>query len=454
MIKLNPQKPDPLYSRYDDTATGLVVPLSRITDSHENSATSNHSPRRTIAACCAISGCKVYWKLGFVPGLGCYHILDRSAKSNAAEGQISGEMSKKSKNNNITMLSHIYDFWKAGLLAIHPKTLRIRCFVPSDVISNYDDKPASFPSSESPDRDSLRLHYDICVWVNMTACLPRITLELPSATKTGSMFYAAVEASIEQAQALGVGDATCHGNCTQKCLLGLRHGDKLDEQCPNFARHCVPGAIHDSSHPLDYDLFTFLIQNQMEIDQTLFCQQPTVSIKGHHAEFFNITLAGFGYTFCAKGMAFTDQHRLMNEYIMYQRMKDIQGVCVPVCLGLFALQFPFGSQNVSGLEITHMLLMSNAGASVEENGSKAETSDMPSEEILELESNRTLKAIRSAGINRHDRRKKHLYWNTERKRVFYIDFEKDHLMTEVDITDSSSSEGSESSTENDGWLAV
>lgn len=460
MIKLNPRKADPLlYSRYDNTSTGLIVPLSRMTESHPKTAASKRSARWPPFACCAISGCKVYWKHGFAPGLGCYHILDQSANSDAAEGQISGEMSKGSRNNSIMMLSHIYDFWNAGLLAIHPETLRIRCFVPSDVISKYDDKAASFPNSETPDRDCLRLHYEICVWVNMTACLPRVALELPLTTKDWSMFQTVVDASIEKAQKLGVRDATCYGYCTQKCLLGLRYGDMLDEQCPNFARHCVLGAIHgsshhDASHPLNYDLFTFLIQNQLRIDQVLFCQQPTVSVKGHHAEFFKITLAGFGYTFCTKGVALSDQHRLMNEYIMYQRMKAIQGVCVPVCLGLFALQVPFGSHNISGLEITHVLLMSNAGASVEENGSKAETCDVPSEDILELESNRTLKAIRSAGIDRHDRRKKHLYWNTERKRVFYIDFEKNHLMTEVDIADSSSLEGSESSTEIDGWLTV
>lgn len=454
MIKLNPRKPDPLHSGYDDTSTGLVVPLSRMTDSHRTTAASTRSAWWPQFARCAISGCKVYWKYEFAPGLGCYHILDQSANYNAAEGHISGEMSRKSTNNKIMMLSHIHDFWQAGLLAIHPETLRIRCFVPSDVISKYDDKAASFPNSETPDRDSLRLHYDICVWVNMTACLPRVALELPSATKNGSMYYAAVEASIEKAQALGVRDATCHEYCSQKCLLGLRHGDMLDKQCPNFARHCVLGAVHDSSHLLSYGLFTFLIQKQLKIDQILFCQQPTVSMKGHHSEFFKITLAGFGYTFCAKGVALSDQHRLMNEYIMYQRMKSIQGVCVPVCLGLFALQFPFGSQNISGLEITHVLLMSNAGASVEENGCKAETCDVPSEEILESESNRTLKAIRNTGIDRHDRRKKHLYWNKERKRVFYIDFEKNKLMTEVDIAGSSSLDGSESSTENDGWLAV
>lgn len=345
---------------------------------------------------------------------------------------------ESSRNNKIVMLSHIHDFWEAGLLAIHPETLRIRCFVPSDVIRDYDDKPASFPGSEVPDRACLRHHYDKCVWVNMTAFLPRIDLELLSANNE-NMFCGALGEFVEKTQALGVTDATCHQYCTQKCLLGLKHGDLLDEECPNYARHSSSGIIKDSTHPLDYQWFTLLIQKQLEIDQSLFCRQPTVSVKGHHAEFFKITLAGFGYTFCAKGVAVSDQHRLMNEYIMYQHMTDIQGLCIPVCLGLFALQCPFGSQNLSGLEITHMLLMSHAGSSVDGEQCAVETCNMLSEKILEIESGRTMDDIRGAGVDRHDRRRKHLYWNAERRRVFFIDFEKNSLIdeTEVEVNDGS-----------------
>ncbi|KAG6364610.1 hypothetical protein INS49_006212 [Diaporthe citri] len=331
------------------------------------------------------------------------------------------------------MLSHVHDFWKAGLLAIHPETLRIRCFVPSDVISDYDDRAASFPKSEIPDKSSLRIHYEACVWVNITACLPRIPLEFPSATNNESIFHGTLEESIKKAQTFGAVDATIQEYyCTQTCLLGLKHGDKLDENCPNYHIHQTFRRFKGSLHPLDGRSFTLLVQRQLEVDQSLFCHQPTVSVKGHHAEFFKITLAGFGYTFCAKGVAVSDQHRLVNEYIMYQHMKDLQGVCVPVCLGLFALQRPFGSHNISGLEITHLLLMSNAGASVEENGPGAETHNMPSEDILELESGRTMNEIRSTGVDRYDRRTKHLYWNAERKRVFYIDFEKNNLIAESD----------------------
>lgn len=346
--------------------TKLVVPLSRTADSRPKPCT--RPTEWPSSACCAISGYKICWKHGFAPGLGWYQILDQSTHATATQGpgRIVGEKtSNNSTNDKIMMLSHIHDFWKAGLLAIHPETLRIHCFVPSDVIGDYDNRAASFPESEIPDRHSLRTHYQICVWVNTTACLPRIALELPSETKNESIFHVTVEASIKKAQVFGVENATFKEYCTQKCLLGLKHGGQLDEKCPNHPMHCKFGGANESLHPLDAQSVTLLIQRQLEIDQRLFCYQPTVSVKGHHADFFKISLAGFGYTFCAKGVAVSDQHRLMNEYVMYEQMKDLQGICVPVCLGLFALQKPFGSQNISGLEITHMLLMSNAGASVE-----------------------------------------------------------------------------------------
>lgn len=413
--------------------TNLVVPLSGTTDSRPKPCT--RPPEWPSPACCAISGYKIYWNHGFAPGLGWYHILGQSTHTAVTQGlglTNDEKTSSDSTNNKIMMLSHIHDFWKAGLLAIHPETLRIRCFVPSDVIGDYDDRDASFPASKVPDRESLRTHYEICIWANITTCLPRIALELPPETNNESIFHATVEASIDKAQAFGVADATFQEYCTQKCLLGLKHGGQLDENCPNHLMHCKFERSNNSLHPLDGQSFTLLIQRQLEIDQSLFCRQPTVSVKGHHAEFFKISLAGFGYTFCAKGVAVSDQHRLLNEYIMYQQMKDLQGVCVPVCLGLFALQKPFGSQNISGLEITHMLLMSHAGASVEENGTRAETCNMPSKDDLGFESTRTLNEIRSSGVERYDRRTKHLYWNAERDRVFYIDFEKNNLKAETD----------------------
>lgn len=438
MIKLNTRQPHELYSVSDHNSvdTGVVVPLSRIVDDYSNQSTLLWPSKWPSSARCAISGCKVYWKHGFAPGLGLYDILGQSKFTTATRdpSRSFGEKTTcNSANNKIMMLSYIHDFWKTGLLAIHPETLRIRCFVPSDVIKGYDGKAARFPDSYIPDKDCLQMHYERCVWVNMTASLPRIALTLSSTANDEGMFHGMVETFINKMRGSETDSVTYQEYCTQKCLLGLKNGGLLDEECPNYTKHSESTKGKGSSHPLDDHSFILLIQRQLEIDQRLFCHQPTVLVKGHHAEFFKITLAGFAYTFCAKGVAVYDQHRLMNEYIMYQRMKDLQGECVPVCLGLFALQRPFGSQNISGLEITHMLLMSNAGVSVEARDLKDQSRDMPSGEILELEADRSMRDIRQAGVDRHDQRKKYLYWNSECQRVFYIDFEKNTFISEGEV---------------------
>lgn len=431
----SPHTPGLFHSAHDYTSIALVVSLSSIAASDPKSRIEVGLSQELSPPCCAISGKKVFWKNGCAPGLFWYNVLDPGPNTTVARGpgsNIGGKTSNDPENTKIAMLSHIYEFWAAGLVAIHPETFLVRCFVPSDVISDYDGKGASFSDLELPNRGSLRLHYEKCVWVNTTASLPRIPLELPLVANNDSIFHGTLEATIENIKALGVVDATCREYCTQKCLLGLKNGDLSDEGCPNYVKHNWPQRTKDSPQQLNGKSFNFLVQKQLEIDQSRFCQQPAVSNQGHHAEFFKVTLAGFGYTFCAKGVAVDDQHRLINEYIMYQKMADAQGVCVPVCLGLFALQRPFGRQAVSGLEITHMLLMSNAGTSVEKELSVVDKCGTPSEEVLQKESDRTMKEIRDTGVDRHDGRKKHLYWNAERERVFYIDFEKNNLIQEVD----------------------
>ncbi|POS76835.1 hypothetical protein DHEL01_v204766 [Diaporthe helianthi] len=170
----------------------IIVPLPRIVGSHPDPGILTRSRRWPQSARCAISGHSVYWKPGFAPGLGWYHILGQYTLPTTTQGSVQAvkrSAPRKPENNEIIMLSHIYDFWKAGLLAIHPDTLRVRCFVPSDVIRDYDNKAASFPESGTPDLDSLRVHYEICVWVNMTAALPRIPLTLSSTAKEESMFH-------------------------------------------------------------------------------------------------------------------------------------------------------------------------------------------------------------------------------------------------------------------------
>ncbi|KAJ4175597.1 hypothetical protein NW755_014845 [Fusarium falciforme] len=56
------------------------------------------------------------------------------------------------------------------LFRIHPKTLRIRVFIPYDVLLEYHGRIAKVP--RSVDRAALRHHYEMCCIENMAAKMP------------------------------------------------------------------------------------------------------------------------------------------------------------------------------------------------------------------------------------------------------------------------------------------
>ncbi|KAH6975569.1 hypothetical protein EDB80DRAFT_309594 [Ilyonectria destructans] len=87
-----------------------------------------------------------------------------------------------SAKNGILLLSHLHELFDARLFSIHPDTLRIRVFVPYDVISDYHGSIARLPSSV--DRRALRHHYEMCCIENMAAEMP--LAEQQPATEVGT----------------------------------------------------------------------------------------------------------------------------------------------------------------------------------------------------------------------------------------------------------------------------
>ncbi|GKU09175.1 unnamed protein product [Fusarium langsethiae] len=75
-----------------------------------------------------------------------------------------------SVKNGILLLSHLHELFDARLFSIHPETLKIRVFVPYDVILEYHDKEAQINWEVDP--RALRHHYDMCCIENMTAQMP------------------------------------------------------------------------------------------------------------------------------------------------------------------------------------------------------------------------------------------------------------------------------------------
>jgi hypothetical protein len=195
--------------------------------------------------------------------------------------------------------------------------------------------------------------------------------------------------------------------CTLACLLGLKRGSALDENCPNVSSHRTPES--SARHPVDTENFALLILEQLAQDLDEDCEP--LGKEGARGALFKLTLARYGYTFVGKGTVSVFVPDLRREGRRYQRLERIQGEAVPVYLGNIDLVLPYYLD--LGVRIVHMLLMSWAG-------------DMVDETIVpnrDKEANRTLE-VWCEGVIHNDVRDANMLWNAERRRVILIDFER------------------------------
>ena len=82
---------------------------------------------------------------------------------------------------------------------------------------------------------------------------------------------------------------------------------------------------------------------------------------------FKITLTSHGYTVAAKETVFAWISDLLHEENIYNRLRSIQGVHIPVCLGSISLRTPFfHGRNV---DIIHMMFMAYGGKRIDRHPS-------------------------------------------------------------------------------------
>ena len=74
-------------------------------------------------------------------------------------------------SNGIILSSHLHQLFDARLVSIHPRTLRIRAFVPYDMITPYHHRLAALDKKNLPDRNALQHHWDMCCIENMAAAM-------------------------------------------------------------------------------------------------------------------------------------------------------------------------------------------------------------------------------------------------------------------------------------------
>ncbi|KAI9746369.1 MAG: hypothetical protein M1818_000081 [Claussenomyces sp. TS43310] len=195
--------------------------------------------------------------------------------------------------------------------------------------------------------------------------------------------------------------------CTSQCLLGLAHGGDLDDQCPNIrdhqGGHIAPGT------------FLSLIRVQLANDRGRDADCKTLHIVGSRGALFKVRLTSHGYTLVAKGMEKADRSHLINESKVYNHLRSIQGIYIPVSLGLVDLELP---QRYDGGIYDSMLFLSWAGRSICQHltlRNKAQMLDRATE---------TLQALHELRVLHTDVELRNWLWDEQRGNLMLVDFER------------------------------
>lgn len=214
------------------------------------------------------------------------------------------------------------------------------------------------------------------------------------------------------------GSAPTRKYCTQACLLGLKRGQRLDDNCPNVLSHRT--AKGGASHHIDASEFTRLVSEQLRQDPYRGCWALDGWGKvGTIGVLFRLELVPYGYVFVGKGTLSGLLDCLEHEGEVYSRLESLQGYVVPVHLGLVHLDR--GYVLSGGARVVHMMLMSWGGETLTAAGLEAAD--------LAAARRRSSQAVLNNGVNHVDQYAANLLWNNERRRVMLIDFDHAVLLS-------------------------
>ncbi|KND90494.1 hypothetical protein TOPH_04667 [Tolypocladium ophioglossoides CBS 100239] len=202
--------------------------------------------------------------------------------------------------------------------------------------------------------------------------------------------------------------------CTQKCLLGLVNERELDQECPNVASH--RGKKASTRHPVTHTKWLQLLYEQLE--RSLDDGIRRLNKEGSRGVLFQVTLIAYGYTFVSKGTISAFIEDLQHEAAVYERLRPVQGITVPVFLGSIDLRdmdrvYYYDHR----VYIVHLTFLSWGGYKMDEL-SAAGAAKMP----LAAKVERSLRSIHRRGVVHGDVRKENVLT------VLIIDFERALLL--------------------------
>ncbi|KAM5350885.1 hypothetical protein ACJZ2D_017145 [Fusarium nematophilum] len=199
-------------------------------------------------------------------------------------------------------------------------------------------------------------------------------------------------------------------------------GGFLDPRCPNVALHRKGCAHARADHPVDHTEWLGLLWKQLE--QSLDDGITPLGLGGARGVLFKVTLLAYGYTFVSKGTVRAFIEDLKHEAAVYERLKPIQGLYVPVFLGAIDLR----SMNKTyfydhRVYVVHMTMWSWGGGSLAE---ALDIGDMA--KSLQNMAIRSLRAMHQEGVVHKDVRLANMLFNREINGVMMIDFERASLL--------------------------
>lgn len=210
--------------------------------------------------------------------------------------------------------------------------------------------------------------------------------------------------------------------CTQKCLLGLLEGGFLDPKCPNVALHRKGCAHARAHHPVNHTEWLGLLRKQLE--QSLDDGITPLGLGGARGVLFKVTLLAYGYTLVSKGTVRAFIKDLEHEAAVYERLKPIQGLYVPVFLGVIDLR----SMNRTyyydhRVYVVHMTLLSWGGGTIAEALNNGNMPKSPQDMAT-----RALRAMHQEGVIHKDVRLANMLFNREINGIMMVDFERSLLL--------------------------
>ncbi|KAJ5159033.1 uncharacterized protein N7500_008684 [Penicillium coprophilum] len=196
--------------------------------------------------------------------------------------------------------------------------------------------------------------------------------------------------------------------CTLGCLRGLISQDKLDKACPNAAEHGV------TRHRINSLTFLNLLRRQLH--KTINADCESLGIHGSRGALLKVSLSSHGYTVPAKCTIPEFTKYLKHEALVYDRLRPIQGVSVPLYLGSIDLTHPYSYEGICYL--THMMLLSPGGQYL------GEVLTDSNRESMAAKTKESLSAMHRLGVLHRDAAVRNLFYNFESQNVVVLDFER------------------------------